>query len=81
VNEYGGNGSRPIIEITPSPEQYRQLCCDLETLRAAGAESNTAAVIDAVHEGAHNARKEITMAEHKEMAGRRANAPGPEPRR
>jgi hypothetical protein len=73
--------SRPIIEITPSPEQYRQLCKDLKTLRAAGAESNTAAVLEAVHQAAQNARKETTMAEHKEMAGRRTNAPGPEPRR
>jgi hypothetical protein len=73
--------SRPIIEITPSPEQYRQLCRDLKTLREEGADSNTAAVLEAVHQAAHNARKETTMAEHEEMAGRRVNGPGPEPRR
>jgi hypothetical protein len=72
---------RPIIEITPSESAYRQLCRDLETLRAAGAESNTAAVLEAVHQAAYDARKETTMAEHEEMAGQRRHAPGPEPRR
>jgi hypothetical protein len=44
--------ANPCIEITPSPEQYRQLCRDLGALRRAGAASNTAAVIAAVHAAA-----------------------------
>jgi hypothetical protein len=44
--------ANPCIEITPSPEQYEQLCRDLAALRGAGASSNTAAVISAVHEAA-----------------------------
>jgi hypothetical protein len=39
----------PHLEITPSPDDYDQLCRDLAALRAAGAPSNTAAVIEAVH--------------------------------
>ncbi len=42
----------PCIEITPSAEQYTQLCRDLAALRAAGASSNTTAVISAVHAAA-----------------------------
>jgi hypothetical protein len=42
----------PRIEITPSPEQYTQLCRDLGTLRRAGAISNTAAVVSAVRAAA-----------------------------
>jgi hypothetical protein len=44
--------SGPRIEITPSPGQYRQLCRDLEALRKAGAASNTAAILTAVHTAA-----------------------------
>jgi hypothetical protein len=40
------------ISITPSPGQYEQLIADLERLRDAGAESNTQAILDAVHEEA-----------------------------
>lgn len=40
--------SNPLLEITPSPAEYDQLCRDLATLREAGAESNTAAVLAAV---------------------------------
>jgi hypothetical protein len=40
------------IEITPSAEQYGQLSRDLATLRRAGADSNTAAVVSAVHAAA-----------------------------
>jgi hypothetical protein len=42
----------PVIEITPSPEEYKQLCCDLAKLRSSGAPSNTAAVLAAVHAAA-----------------------------
>jgi hypothetical protein len=42
----------PSIEITPSPEQYTQLCRDLAALRRAGAVSNTAAILAAVREAA-----------------------------
>jgi hypothetical protein len=72
-----GMSTGPNIEITPTPGQYRQLCRDLETLRAAGAASNTAAIVEAVHGAVDNAR---TM-DAQEMAGRRTNGPGPEPRR
>ena len=41
--------SNPRIEITPSPAQYRRLCEDLAALRAQGATSHTAAIVDAVH--------------------------------
>lgn len=39
----------PCIEITPSPAEYEQLCRDLAALREAGAASNTAAILQAVH--------------------------------
>lgn len=38
----------PCIEITPTPEEYEQLCRDLARLRKLGAPSNTAAVLAAV---------------------------------
>jgi hypothetical protein len=41
--------ANPVIEITPTTDQYGQLCRDLATLRAAGAASNTEAVLRAVH--------------------------------
>jgi hypothetical protein len=40
------------IVITPSPPAYKQLIDDLKKLRDAGAQSNTEAIVDAVHEGA-----------------------------
>jgi hypothetical protein len=43
------------IVITPSPEQYRQLCSDLKTLHRRGADSNTAAVLEAVRSAAESA--------------------------
>lgn len=46
----------PRIEITPSPAQYRRLCRDLAALRAQGATSNTAAILDAVHRAAGRAK-------------------------
>ena len=42
----------PRIEITPSAEQYTQLCRDLGALRRAGAISNTAAVVSALRAAA-----------------------------
>jgi hypothetical protein len=42
----------PRIEITPTSEQYTQLCHDLAALRRAGAISNTAAMLAAVREAA-----------------------------
>jgi hypothetical protein len=38
----------PLIEITPTPEEYELLCSDLAKLRKLGAPSNTAAVLAAV---------------------------------
>jgi hypothetical protein len=40
--------ANPCLEITPSAEQYEQLCRDLGALRRAGAGSNTEVVIAAV---------------------------------
>lgn len=37
------------VEIRPSAEEYRQLCEDLGELRRRGAETNTAAIVEAVH--------------------------------
>jgi hypothetical protein len=68
-----GVSRRSEIVITPSPRQYRQLCRDLEALRIAGAESNTDAVLAAVHEAVVNANLPTT----KKMAERRGSAPGP----
>jgi hypothetical protein len=47
---------RPCIEITPTADQYRQLCQDLKKLRRSGAESNTDAILEAVHSAAANGR-------------------------
>lgn len=44
------------IVITPTEAQYRELCKDLEKLRAAGAETNTAAILEAVREKANRVR-------------------------
>jgi hypothetical protein len=56
----------PEIILTPSDSEYRQLIRDLETLRGAGAASNTAAIVNAVSPAAASVRgqnaigKEIT---------------------
>lgn len=42
----------PRIEITPSKEQYEQLCHDLKRLRHLGAASNTDAILQAVRNAA-----------------------------
>jgi hypothetical protein len=44
------------VVITPSEQQYRQLVADLEVLRDAGAESNTAALVAAVRAEADRVR-------------------------
>jgi hypothetical protein len=36
------------IEITPTPEEYRRLCRDLDRLREGGMATNTAAILRAV---------------------------------
>lgn len=41
--------TNPQIEITPSRAEYEQLCRDLAILRKAGAASNTAAIVKAIH--------------------------------
>jgi hypothetical protein len=67
--------SEPEITITPSRDQYAQLCRDLEILLSSGAESHTAAIIDAVHRAAHNAN---TMGETS-MGRHRSHGPPPAP--
>jgi hypothetical protein len=67
----------PCIEITPTPLEYKQLCRDLATLRAAGAFSNTDAILEAVRAAAGVGK----MTANRKAAGRRANAPGPGNRR
>lgn len=47
---------RPRIEITPTADEYRRLCRDLAKLRAQGAPSNTAAILDAVNRAAKRAK-------------------------
>lgn len=44
--------SGPRLEITPSAGDYDQLCQDLAVLRNGGAQSNTEAVLRAVHQAA-----------------------------
>ena len=58
----------PVIEITPSSNEYDQLVRDLARLREHGAPSNTAAVVAAVHAAA--SRKMPHRAKY-EKAGRR----------
>lgn len=43
------------VNITPSHAQYAQLADDLEVLRKRGADSNTRAILDAVHAAARAA--------------------------
>ena len=44
------------LEITPTHSQYKQLCDDLRELRRLGAETNTAAIINAVRDAATSHR-------------------------
>lgn len=44
------------IVITPNERDYRQLVENLQVLRAAGCESNTKAIVDAVREKADSVR-------------------------
>ena len=52
--------AHPTIEITPTHEQYEQLCRDLAKLRRAGATSNTTAIVDAIHSAATGGRVDET---------------------
>lgn len=65
--------ANPRIEITPSVAQYRRLYRDLAVLRAAGATSNTAAIVEAVHDAA---MRSMLGGDDRKKAGRRRNAPG-----
>lgn len=62
----------PCIEITPTPNEYKQLCLDLEKLRRLGALSNTEAILAAVRSAAINGK----IDGQPKKAGRRSNAPG-----
>lgn len=66
----------PRIEITPSAEDYDQLCRDLAALRAAGASSNTAAVVDAVHRAA---KTEYPGSRHERAGKRGKRSPATSP--
>ena len=65
------------IVITPTDAQYYRLVADLEVLRERGAESNTAAILEAVAEAAQDARRRDRVNGTNQKAGRRRNAPGP----
>jgi hypothetical protein len=66
--------SDPVIEITPTPAQYRELCRDLEALRTAGASSNTIAIVEAVRVAAEAARASRVLGDEKRPRG--AGTPG-----
>jgi hypothetical protein len=51
------------IVITPTEAQYRKLVADLEKLRAAGAETNTAMILEAVSEKANRVRSKRHLRE------------------
>jgi hypothetical protein len=51
------SGRQSEIVITPAPTEYRQLVADLETLRNAGAASNTAAIVETIHREAARVRR------------------------
>ncbi len=68
------NGKVIRIEITPSAAEYRQLCDDLGELRKRGAETNTAAIVEAVRAAASGGRIDTRSANGK---GAR---PRPQPR-
>jgi RecA/RadA recombinase len=51
------------IVITPTEAQYRELSQHLETLRKAGAQSNTAAILAAVRESAGRVRSKRHLRE------------------
>jgi hypothetical protein len=62
------------IEITPSASEYRQLCRDLGELRRRGAETNTAAIVEAVRAAA-SARKIASSKTLKSSRGTRQRPP------
>ena len=51
--------------ITPSPSQYEQLVRDLDALRAAGADSNTSAIVGAVRREADSLRLVDSRGRHE----------------
>jgi hypothetical protein len=53
---------RLVIEITPTPAEYRRLTADLARLRALGFPSNTTAVVAAVHALASESGKSAELA-------------------
>jgi hypothetical protein len=63
-------GAGPVVEITPTEQQYRQLMRDLKVLRGAGAHSNTAAILEAVRRMAAAAAPGYDAA-HPDTAGGR----------
>ena len=63
----------PHIEITPTPEQYDQLCRDLKALRQSGAPTNTTAILDAVRAAA--AEVKFSVRRPQNGRGERAHAP------
>jgi phosphopantothenoylcysteine synthetase/decarboxylase len=65
------------LEITPTHSQYKQLCDDLRELRRRGAETNTVAIIEAVHA----ATSHKIEARSNEWAEERMRAPRPRNRR
>lgn len=70
--------SGPRIEITPSPSEYRQLVSHLRTLREAGAESNTAAILAAVKDAAAGGKIQRTSTP-KRTRGARQRSPSKRP--
>jgi hypothetical protein len=69
--------SAPRIEITPTPEQYDQLCRDLKALRRSGAPTNTAAILDAVRAAAARSKIQRTTTA-KRTRGARSRSPVPQ---
>jgi len=69
--------SGPRIEITPTPEQYDQLCHDLKALRRSGATTNTAAILDAVRAAAARGKIQRTTTT-KRTRGARSRSPVPQ---
>ncbi len=65
------------LEIIPTHRQYMQLCNDLRELRRRGAETNTVAIIDAVHAATSH---KIEARTYKRAEGR-MRAPRPRNRR
>lgn len=64
------------LEITPTDSQYKQLCADLRELRRRGAETNTAAIVEAVRDAAASRKigaRSIKRTEERMRAPRSRN--------